>query len=100
MLYTGTGSNPFRAYPIACLQRELLELGTEEASQGRSLAYIQRRFFNAYQAQNLSLVNRGLLVSFQASPFMEGCLTAGYSIPKRIEIWKFQLRESLAIRRS
>jgi hypothetical protein len=72
MLYTGTRSNPFRAYPIACLQPELLELGTEEASQGRSLAYIQRRLFNAYQAQNLSLVNLGLLVSLQATSFRKG----------------------------
>ena len=75
MLYIGTYSNPFRAYPIACLQPELLELGTEEASQGRSLAYIQRRLLNAYQAQSLSLVNQGLLVSFQAPLFREGWLT-------------------------
>lgn len=60
MLYTGTYSNSFRAYPVACLQLELLELGTEEAFQGRSLTHIQRRLFNARQAPSLSLVNLGL----------------------------------------
>ena len=72
MLYTGTYSNSFRAYPVACLQPELLELGTEEAFQGRSLAYIQRRLIKACQAPSLSLVNRGLLVSLHASSFRRG----------------------------
>ena len=60
MLYTGTYSNPFRTYPIACLQPEFLELGTEEASQGRSLASIQRSIINGCQPQMLSLVNQGV----------------------------------------
>jgi|GEM_PF-6206782 len=75
MLYIGTYSNPFRAYPLACLQPEFLELGTEEASQGRSLTSIQRSTLNVCQTTVLSLVNQGLLVSFQASPFREGSLT-------------------------
>ncbi len=75
MLYSGTYSNPFRAYPLACLQPEFLELGTEEASQGRSLASIQRRLLSACQAQSLSLVNQGLLASFQASSFRKRSLT-------------------------
>ena len=73
MLYSGTYSNPFRAYPVACLQQEFLELGTEEASQGRSLTSIQRSPFLGISAKaGLSLVNPNLLVSFQAPPFREG----------------------------
>ena len=42
MLYSGTYSNPFRTYPIACLQPEFREGRTEEAFCRRSLASIQR----------------------------------------------------------
>lgn len=69
MLYSGAWSNPFQAYPLACLQQDLLELGTEEASQGRSLTFIQRRLFNACQAQSLSLVNQNLSFISSLSPW-------------------------------
>jgi len=44
MLYSGTYSNPFRAYPVACLQLEFREGRTEEAFCRRSLASIQRSY--------------------------------------------------------
>ena len=66
MLYSGTCSNPFRAYPLACLQLELLELGTEEAPQGRSLTSIQRSTFYVCQTPTLES-GHPKLVSFLSS---------------------------------